>query len=213
VSGLFITLEGCEGSGKSTQMAHLADRLRRAGADVHALREPGGTAVGEQVREILLSPAHQGMDAVTEVLLYEAARAEHVAHVIRPALETGAIVVCDRYADSSTAYQGYGRGLDLAMVRSLNDWATGGLVPDCTLILDVPPAEGLALATHEGADRLEREVIAFHERVREGYLAMAREEPERFVVIPRGDAGEVFTAILAALRPLLASRGVRLESQ
>ncbi len=213
MSGLFITLEGCEGSGKSTQMAHLAALLQQAGADVYALREPGGTAVGEQVREILLSPAHQGMDAVTEVLLYEAARAEHVAHVIRPALEAGAIVVCDRFADSSTAYQGYGRGLDLAMVRSLNDWATGALVPDCTLILDVPPAEGLALATHEGADRLEREAIAFHERVREGYLAMAREEPERFVVIPRGDAGEVFVAILAALRPLFAGRGIRLESR
>jgi len=212
VSGLFITLEGCEGSGKSTQMADLAALLRQAGADVHALREPGGTAVGEQVREILLSPAHQGMDAVTEVLLYEAARAEHVAHVIRPALESGAIVICDRYADSSTAYQGYGRGLDLAMVRSLNDWATAGLVPHCTLVLDVPPAEGLALATHKGADRLEREAIAFHERVREGYLAMARQEPERFVVIPRGDAGEVLAAIVAALRPRLAERGIRLES-
>ncbi len=213
MNGLFITLEGCEGSGKSTQMVHLAELLRAAGAGVHALREPGGTAVGEQVREILLSPAHQGMDAVTEVLLYEAARAEHVARVIRPALEAGAIVVCDRYADSSTAYQGYGRGLDLAMVRLLNDWATGSLVPDCTLILDVPPAEGLALATHEGADRLEREAIAFHERVREGYLAMAREEPERFVVIPRGDADAVSASILAALRPVLAARGIRLESQ
>lgn len=213
MSGLFITIEGCEGSGKSTQMLHLAAVLSQAGADVRALREPGGTAVGEQVRDIVLSPAHQGMDAVTEVLLYEAARAEHVAHVIRPALEAGAIVVCDRYADSSTAYQGYGRGLDLAMVRSLNEWATGALVPDCTLILDVPPAEGLALATHEGADRLEREAIAFHERIREGYLAMAREEPERFVVIPRGGADEVFTAILAALRPRLAARGIRLESQ
>jgi dTMP kinase len=213
VSGLFITLEGCEGSGKSTQMSRLAALLREAGADVHALREPGGTAVGEQVREILLSPAHQGMDAVTEVLLYEAARAEHVAHVIRPALEAGAVVICARYADSSTAYQGYGRGLDLAMVRSLNDWATGGLVPGCTLILDVPAAEGLALATHEGADRLEREAVAFHERVREGYLTMAREEPERFVVIPRGDTDEVFAAILAALRPLLAARGIRVESR
>jgi dTMP kinase len=212
VSGLFITLEGCEGSGKSTQLARLASGLRAAGAQVHALREPGGTTVGEQVREILLSPAHEGMDAVTEVLLYEAARAEHVARVIRPALASGAIVVCDRYADSSTAYQGYGRGLDLGMVRSLNDWATGGLVPDRTIVLDVPPAEGLALATHDGADRLEREAIAFHVRVREGYLSMAREEPERFVVVPRGDADEVFAAIAAALRSQLAGHGIRLEA-
>jgi len=211
VSGLFITLEGCEGSGKSTQLARLAALLRATGAEVHALREPGGTTVGEQVREILLSPAHQGMDAVTEVLLYEAARAAHVARAIRPALASGDIVVCDRYADSSTAYQGYGRGLDLDMVRALNEWATGGIVPDRTFVLDVPPAEGLALATHEGADRLEREAIAFHERVRDGYLTMARQEPERFVVVPRGDSDEVFAAIVAALRPDIAERGIHVE--
>lgn len=211
MSGLFITLEGCEGSGKSTQLARLTRALQAAGADVRALREPGGTSVGEQVREILLSPAHEGMDSVAELLLYEAARAEHVTRVIRPALGGGAVVICDRYADSSTAYQGYGRGLDLAMVRSLNEWATGGLVPDRTLVLDVPAAEGLELATHEGADRLEREAIAFHERVRAGYLEMARREPQRFVVVPRGDADTVFAGVLAALRPLLTARGIRVE--
>lgn len=181
--GTFITFEGGEGSGKSTQLALLAEKLRAAGVDVVSLREPGGTAVGEAVRAILLDPEHHGLDASAELLLYEAARAQLVAEVIEPALSAGEVVLCDRFFDSTTAYQGYARGLDLAEIARLNAAATGGLTPDRTLVFDVDVATGIARATHGGADRLEREDVAFHERVRAGFLALAAHEPDRVRVV------------------------------
>jgi dTMP kinase len=172
--GRFIVFEGGEGSGKSTQARLLAERLRAAGARVTSVREPGGTPAGDDIREILLDPAHDGLDPRAELMLYAASRAEHVAKVIRPRLEAGDIVVCDRFTDSSLAYQGYGRGLALGAVRTLNDLATGGLAPDLTLYIDLDPRVGIARAAGRGtADRLEAEEIAFHERVRAGFLELA----------------------------------------
>jgi len=212
MSGLFITFEGGDGSGKTTQIARLAAALRAVGCDVVTLREPGGTVVGEGVREIVLSPAHEGLSAMAELLLFAASRAQLSSTLIRPALDEGKIVLCDRYADSSVAYQGYGRGLDLDMVRSINAWATGNLVPDRTIVLDVEPHAGIAAATPHTADRLEREDIAFHERIRDGYLAMAAEDSDRIVVIGRAHADAVWVDVLAALAPTLAVAGIVLEA-
>jgi dTMP kinase len=206
--GLLITFEGGEGTGKSTQIAALRDRLVALGVPVRATREPGGTRVGDRVRDILLDPALLGMDPWAEVFLYEASRAAHVAGVVRPALERGETVLCDRYADSTLAYQGYGRGLDLVALRMLNDRATAGLTPDLTVVLDTDPGTGLARATRDGADRLESEAIAFHEAVRAGFLALAAAESHRFVVVDvTGARGEVVDAVWAALsaRPAFAA--------
>lgn len=201
--GLFITLEGGEGSGKSTQIALLAERLRRAGFSVRELREPGGTRVSEAVRDILLDPAHGDLDARAELLLYQAARAQLCAEVIDPALAAGEIVICDRFFDSTTAYQGYGRGLSLDEIGALNLAATGGLVPDVTLVLDIDPAEGLRRATAAGADRLEGEDLDFHWRVREGFLAIARAEPGRVrVVAADGSPDDVAARIGDVLRAI-----------
>jgi dTMP kinase len=212
MSGLFITFEGGDGSGKTTQIARLASALRDAGQEVVTLREPGGTVVGEGVREILLDPAHEELSPMAELLLFTASRAQLSLTVIKPALEAGKIVLCDRHADSSVAYQGYGRGLDLAMVRSINAWATGGLVPDRTIVLDVEPHAGIAAATPHTADRLEREAIAFHERIRAGYLEMAAGEPDRIVVVQRDHTDIVWAGVLAALAPVLARAGIVLEA-
>jgi dTMP kinase len=191
--GTFITFEGVEGSGKSTQLGLLAKRLELAGATVRSLREPGGTAVGEAIRRILLDPQHIGLDARAELLLYEASRAQLVADIIEPALDWGEIVLCDRFFDSTTAYQGYARGLPLEEIARLNAFATSGLEPDLTIVLDVDPAAVLAraVAASGSADRLELEDIAFHERVRDGFLAIARAEPERVVVVDGEGPAEV----------------------
>jgi dTMP kinase len=171
--GIFIVLEGGEGSGKTTQARLLAEHLRAAGGHVTSVREPGGTPAGDDIRQILLDPAHDGLDPRAELLLYVASRAEHVAKVIRPRLEAGDVVVCDRFTDSSLAYQGYGRGLDLAAIRTLNDLATGGLAPDLTIYIDLDPLVGIARAEGRGtADRLEAEEIGFHERVRGGFVEL-----------------------------------------
>ena len=162
-----------------------------------ALREPGGTAIGEQIRSLLLDPRHRELDARTEMLLFAASRAQLVAEVIRPALSRGAVVVCDRYVDASLAYQGIGRGLGVDVVRAVNAAGTGGLLPDLTLLLDIEPTVGLARARGAsggpgrrdgwgGGDRLEREALAFHERVREGFLALAGNDPRRIRVIDAG---------------------------
>jgi thymidylate kinase (EC 2.7.4.9) len=163
---VFITFEGGDGAGKTTQMRLLAEAVRRGGVEPVVVREPGGTRTGESVREILLGPAHDELTAVAELFLFAASRAQLTAEVIVPALESGRVVLCDRYADSTTAYQGYGRGLDLDLVRRVNEAATGGLVPDLTIVLDVDPRQGVAAASAGGADRMERQAIAFHERVR-----------------------------------------------
>ena len=182
-AGVFITLEGVEGCGKSTQIAMLASRLGSAGVPVRVLREPGGTGAGEAIREILLDPLHAGLDDRAEVLLYEASRAELVAEVIEPALEAGEVVLCDRFSDSTTAYQGYARGLPLDEVQRLNAFATGGVTPDLTVVVDIDPEVGLARATGSGADRLESEDLEFHRQVRAGFLAIAEVEPGRVKVV------------------------------
>ncbi len=203
-----MTFEGVEGSGKSTQLARVAQLLDAGGIDTLVVREPGHTAVGEGVRAILLDPAGGGMEPIAELMLFEAARAQLVIEVIRPALAAGRIVLCDRYADSTTAYQGYGRGLDLELVEGLNAASTGGLVPDVTLLFDIDADAGLARATAGGADRIEGEGHAFHERVRQGYLRIARAEPDRVrVVDASGSVEEVWERVadvLAAV-PVFAS--------
>ena len=191
---LFVTFEGPDGGGKTTQVARLAESLRAAGQDVIATREPGGTRIGDQVRAILHAPENRAMQPVTELLLYCASRAQLVSDVIRPHLERGGIVLSDRYADSSLAYQGYGRGIDLALLRAILGFATGGLRPDLTLLLDLDAEEGLRRRKGSGGEwnRLDQETVVFHTRVREGYLALARAEPDRWVVIDAArDADEV----------------------
>ena len=180
--GLLLALEGGEGTGKSTQARLLAIWLRGQGYDVVATQEPGATKVGMRLRALLLDTAHAGLSPLAETLMYAADRAEHVASVIRPALERGSIVVTDRYMDSSLAYQGAGRRLPVSEVASLNRWATGGLVPDLTILLDLSPMEGL-VRRERSADRLEAEPADFHQRVRSGFLALADVEPERYLVL------------------------------
>jgi dTMP kinase len=201
--GVFIALEGGEGAGKTTQARLLAIWLRDQGFDVVTTREPGATKVGMRLRAVLLDTAHTGLSARAETLLYAADRAEHVASVIRPALERGSVVVTDRYVDSSLAYQGAGRNLPAAEVTELNRWATGGLVPDLTVLLDMPPAAGLGRRARS-ADRLEAEPLDFHERVRAGFLALARAEPERYLVLDASQpADEVSRQIQDRVREIL----------
>jgi dTMP kinase len=206
---LFITFEGVEGSGKTTQIAAAVDHLRRRGREVVATREPGGTQVADRIRAILLDRDTAGLDPVAELLLLLAARAQHVAEAVRPALAAGKVVVCDRFADATVAYQGYGRGLDLARIAEINAWATGGLVPDLTVLLDLPVEEGLARARRRvgeagGAEgRFEDEAIAFHRRVREGYLALASAQPAR---IERVDASGTPDEVAARVRAVLQER-------
>jgi dTMP kinase len=180
--GLLLALEGGEGAGKSTQARLLAIWLRDQGFDVIATHEPGATKIGMRLRALLLDTSHTGLDARAETLMYAADRAEHVASVIRPGLERGAIVVTDRYVDSSLAYQGAGRSLPVADVAQLNQWATGGLMPDLTIVLDLPPAAGLG-RRERSADRLEAEPAEFHDRVRAGFLTLADAEPSRYLVL------------------------------
>lgn len=175
----FITLEGIEGSGKSTQAPRLAAAL---GPEALLTREPGGTEIGRAIRSVLLDRRHRDMAPVTESLLYFADRAQHVAEVIRPALAAGRTVVCDRYVDSSVAYQGYGRGIPIAAVRAVADLATGGLRPDLTVFLDVPIETGLRRVAERGDhDRMESEVREFFERVRAGYALLMAEDPGRWM--------------------------------
>lgn len=183
----FITFEGPEGSGKSTQIRLLDERLRRAGRTVLLTREPGGTHAGESIRRLV---QHESSDAQmggrTEALLFCASRAQLVVEVIRPALERGEWVLCDRFADSTLAYQGYGRGFPIPELRALNAFATGGLVPDLTLLLDISAEEGFRRLSNRKAveaDRIERAGRAFHERIRQGYLELARTDPGRFRIL------------------------------
>lgn len=201
--GVFITFEGPEGAGKTTQINRLEKALQERGYPVTRTREPGGDAVGERVRELLL---HADMSAEAELLLFAAARAQNVQSVVRPALDSGHIVLCDRFTDSTLAYQGYARGLPLDIIRPLNAFATGGLVPDRTFLLDLPPDVGLSRQSREKQDRLDRESIAFHERVRDGFLAVAAAEPERFIVIDATrPAAEVARELLASVLAVLSA--------
>ncbi len=182
--GLLVAFEGGEGAGKSTQVRLLADWLAELGRPPLLSREPGGTPAGERIRTLLLDP-DTSLTPLTEAMLYAADRAEHTQTVLRPALADGRIVLCDRYVDSSLAYQGAGRALDQATVRLLSEWATGGLRPGLTVLLDLDPALGLARAATTGdrPDRIEQESLTFHERVRAGFLELARAEPQRYLVL------------------------------
>jgi dTMP kinase len=180
---MFITLEGPDGSGKTTQIQLLRDNLEDAGYDVLLTREPGGTSIGDQVRAVLHDLRNKEMHPAAEILLYSASRAQLVAQVIRPALAAGRIVLCDRYADSTMAYQGYGRGLDREALRAITVFATDGLKPDLTLLLDLSVEDGLARRKVGGGEwnRMDEQTLEFHRRTRDGYLKLAAAEPERWV--------------------------------
>lgn len=182
-TGRLITLDGVEGSGKSTQLTLLERALRARGLPVVTTREPGGTPLGEGIRAVVLDQAYTGMSSRAELFLYLASRAEHVDRVIRPALASGAIVLCDRFSEATVAYQAYGRGLSLDHVERMTAFAADGLRPDLVLILDVPVDEGLQrVGRRAESNRLDRETSGFHQRVRDGYLEMAKREPDRLRV-------------------------------
>jgi len=201
VSGLFITLEGPEGAGKTTNREYLAERLSKAGREVLLTREPGGTPLAERIRELLLAPSSEPMSVDTELLLVFAARAQHLAKVIRPALARGAVVLCDRFTDASYAYQGAGRGVPDARIAILENFVQGDLRPDLTLIFDLPVEVGLARAAARGRlDRFEQEGRAFFEAVRHAYLRRAAQEPARYRLV---DAGRPLADVQASLDALL----------
>lgn len=210
--GIFITFEGGEGAGKSTQIDALAAALREAGHDVLVTREPGGSPGAEAVRHVLLSGAAEPFGSGMEALLFAAARSDHVEQVIRPAVERGAVVLCDRFMDSSRVYQGVTGNLDQGFMRALEKVAINGMVPDLTVILDLDPEEGLRRAAArrggDGPDRYEKETIAVHRRRREAFLDIARAEPERCVVVDASQPPEeVAAAIAEAVHALIERRG------
>jgi len=200
--GCFISFEGLDGSGKTTQVERLARRLRELGRDVVVAVEPGGTAIGEQIRQILLDAANRALAPETELLLYFASRAQNVVEVIRPALARGAVVLADRFTDSTVAYQGYGRGLGEQAVLQLHGIACGDLTPDLTILLDVDPEIGLARVQGRGRpNRMDEQTREFYRRVREAYLGLARKQERRFRVV---DAGAGLETVAAAIWELVA---------
>lgn len=208
--GLFITFEGIDGSGKSTQLRLCTERLTSRGITAVATREPGGTAAGAAIRQLLLQHREPRLVAEAELLLYAADRAQHVQQVIRPALDGGSIVLCDRFADATEAYQGYGRGLDLELIARLNEVATGGLVPDATLVfdLDLPEAARRLRSRGDESNRFDDEAAEFHARVREGYRRIAASNPDRVVVVDAtGSVEHVAARVDEAILPkILTSR-------
>jgi len=204
--GRFIVFEGVEGSGKTTQLALLAEAVRESGSECVITKEPGGTPLSDRIRAILLDSS-SNLDPLAELFLFAASRRQNVVEVIRPALDRGSVVLCDRFTDATLAYQGFGRLLNLDQLRTLNEWATGSLLPDLTLIFDLPEEIGLKRARSRNAGavkdegRFEAEDIRFHRRVREGYRSLAVAEPNRFVVIDgEGDIGDVFARVVAEVR-------------
>ncbi len=203
--GMFISLEGVEGCGKSIQAELLAEHVAKLGHSVIRTHEPGGTPIAEQIREILLAPRNSDMTHIAELLLYLASRAQHVFQLILPALSEGKVVICERFSDATFAYQGYARGLDLDRLKQVNDIATGGLEPDLTLLLDLDAADGLSRKQHDQRDRLENESVDFHNRVREAYLAIARQSPERVQVIDaKGSIEDIHLSIRECVDQSLA---------
>lgn len=200
--GSFITLEGPEGAGKTTQLKLLSKQLDQMGVKHIVTRDPGGTSLGKQIRRILLNPDNPVMP-MTELLLYQADRAQHVDELIIPALKNGTLVLCDRYVDSTRAYQGYGRGIDLDLINDLSRMATGGLTPELTILFDIESSDGLGRLHPGGHDRLEREAIEFHHKVRDGYHKLAKQEPDRWVII---DASKPLTVVQEDLRQILVDR-------
>lgn len=214
VTGFFLTFEGPEGGGKSTQAERLATTLKDRGYTISWTREPGGTPVGEAIRQILLKRSRVPIGGWTEALLFTAARAQLVEDVIRPRIEAGEIVVSDRFSDSTLAYQGYGRGLELSSLERLQQEATRGLKPSLTFLLDLPVEQGLRRIAPRLLDRLDREPDAFHQRVRQAYLAMAAAEPERWLVLDaRAEAGDLAEQIVKATIERLERAGVGMERQ
>ena len=204
MAGLFITFEGIDGCGKSTQAARLVDALRGAGFEVVSLREPGGTAISEKIRALLLDPANAEMADECELLLYEASRAQLVRQVIEPSLARGAIVVCDRFYDSTYGYQHGGRGLDEGLINTCNALGSCGLDPDVTVIFDLAPEVALSRATKGGADRLEGEGLAFQHRIRAAYQRLAEKEATRVRVVDAdGGVDEVYARLVACLSDVL----------
>lgn len=195
--GLFITLEGVDGVGKTTQALLLKAYLEQQGHQVLHTFEPGGTKLGSQIRKLLLNPKHQELHSMTEILLYAADRAQHVYEIVLPALQGGQTVICERFIDSSVAYQGYGLGLDIEAIKTINHWATGGLIPDLTIYFDADLAKSLMKTK---GDRIEQRTLEYYERVHKGFLAMAQAEPARFKVISaEGTREKIAARVLEAL--------------
>lgn len=204
---MFITLEGPEGSGKTSQLPGLAEFLRRQGFNLITTREPGGTAIGDQIRKVLFDLDNKSMNPRSEILLFQASRAQLVDEVIRPALIAGKVVLCDRYADSTLAYQGFGHGVDMATLREIVNFATGGLKPDLTVFLDISVEEGLSRRTKGGDwNRLDDYDEEFHRRVYEGYQQLIAVEPERWVVV---NAAQPAKAVAAELQQVVLGRLVQ----
>lgn len=208
MKGFFLSLEGIEGTGKSTQARLLAERLRGQGSRVVLTAEPGGTKIGTRIREVLLSTEHAEMAALTELLLYNAARAQHLSQLILPALDRGDTVITDRFSDSTMAYQGFGRGLDSVMIDEIDQVATGRLRPDLTIVLDIDVATGLRRNREANkVDRLEQEEVAFHERVRKGFIQLVAREPKRMRMIDASaPVNDVHRLIAEAVADFLKDR-------
>jgi dTMP kinase len=201
---MFITFEGPEGSGKTSHLSLLKDFLSEAGYQVLCTREPGGTSIGDQIREVILNNQNTEMHPRSEILLFQASRAQLVEEVINPRIKNGEIVLCDRYMDSTIAYQGYGHQVNLAQLRSIIGFATGGLIPGLTILLDLDVRMGLQRRQKDGdVNRLDKFEVEFHQRVRDGYHAMVKAEPERWVVI---DAGQPFETVQRELQDVIIQK-------
>ena len=206
---LFITLEGCEGCGKSTQAKALWRKLSRLGIPTELIYEPGSTALGNRLRHMLKARNQSAITPEAELLLFAACRAQLVTEVIRPSLQKGKIVICDRFADSTTVYQGYGRGIDLATINTINKLATQEIMPDLTILLDIPIQQGLDRKQAKMKDRFETEESAFHNNVRDGYIRLATEEPERWLIIDATlTKEEIGKTIWGRVNQLLQARNI-----